>query len=250
MGKARRCRAVVIGASVAALGATGACASAEAATTRVQASQAKAPAATLARRHERRRHHRPAAAPHHGPFVYEAQITNLVPGYSPSSPPNTSCTPSGGARVVRVSFEEATEKFGHDEGPVGVLWEHPGVLARVYSLTLSPATKITVNWLPRAERKEALEDAAAHHGFILNPRLQGQEDTTTIGTVCAAAQQPNSPIADVGAKTTLTWRLPAPVPSLAALAAQPAASITPDDDGEAFEVLPNGSVPPFTPELH
>jgi hypothetical protein len=238
----------MLSASVAALGTTGACANAEAASARAQASpQAKAP---LSRKHGRRRHHRAPrpATPHHGPFVYKAQITEAVPGYSPSNPPNTACTPDGGARIARVSFEEIQEKFGHNAGPLGGLWEHPSVLARAYTLTLSPATRITIPWLPPKLRQEAREEAARNNGNIRDPHFQGQEDTTTIGTVCAAASQPNSPIADVGARTVVTWSLPAPVPSLAVLVAQPAASIKPNNYGTTFEILPDGSVPPFTPQ--
>lgn len=225
MGKTKRCRAVVLGAGVAALGATGA-----GSCTAANAASAHAPTSQSTVRHAR---------PHrHGRYVYEATIGNTV---ATQNEPNMACTGAGGARLTRIAFAEL-----NGPGSSKIWARHPAAFNKTYTLTATPTTTITVNWTPPAERREAEE--AARTGNVSNPRLQGQENTTTVGTVCAAAPRPGANIAEIG-QATATWELSAPVTSLAALTRHAPTSITPNEYSAVFEVLPNGTVPPFTQEV-
>jgi hypothetical protein len=233
MGKTRRCRSVVLGASVAALGATGACPAANAASSGTPAR------AAFARKHAAPRHRAPHPAAHHGKYVYKAVIGNTV---ATENEPNMACTSDGGARLTHIAFAEL-----NGPGSFKIWAQHPAAFNKTYTLTATPTTTITVSWLPAAEQREA-EEEAAHTGNVSNPRLQGQNDTTTVSAVCAAAPRSGANIAEIG-EATATWELPAPVTSLAALTHHAPTNITPNEYTAVFEVLPNGTVPPFTQEV-
>ena len=113
------------------------------------------------------------------------------------------------------------------------------------TITAGPTAKVTISWTPPAERREAEAEAAAHNGEIRNPRLWGQEDTGLAGAVCAATT-PNAALGDIG-EGEVTWRLPRPVTSVAALLAQPATSVYTNEYMLVFEILPDGTVPNFAP---
>jgi hypothetical protein len=247
MGRARRCRAVVLGASVAALGATGAGggeALARPAANAASAPGSHGPRATVAHKHAvLRRHPRHKAAPtparRSGKYVYEGVIGNTV---ATENEPNMACT-GAGARLTRIAFAEL-----NGPGSFKIWAQHPAAFNKTYTLTATPTTTITVSWTPPAERREAEEEAATHNGEVRNPHLQGQNDTTTVGKVCAAAPRPDAAIAEIG-EATVTWELPAPVTSLAALTRHAPTNITPNEYSVSFEVQPDGTVPPFTQEV-
>ncbi len=243
MGKAKRCKSVVLGASVAvgvgALGATGACPAAGAASS--EAPSSHAPQAATARKNSKSRHRLPTHPQR--AYVYEAGIGDTE---ATENEPNMECSGAGGtvsgATLADTGFDATVFK-----GPnVGSMERrHPAMFNRTYTLTLSTETTITVNWLPRAEEQEVIEESEQHNGEVLNPRFNGQEDTATIGSICAAATRPHAFVAEIG-QATAKWVLAAPVPNLAALAKLPPTSITPNEYRVAFEVLPNGTVPPFS----
>jgi hypothetical protein len=240
MGKARRCRSVVFGASVVALGATGACPAANAAS----APGSHGPRAAVAHKHAPPRRHRrhkavPSPASRHGKYVYKGVIGNTV---ATANEPNMACTGDGGARLTRIAFAEL-----NGPGSFKIWAQHPAAFNKTYTLKATPTTAITVNWMPASKQREA-EEEAAHTGNVSNPRLQGQNDTTTVSAVCAAAPRPGANIAEIG-EATATWELPAPVTSLAELTRYAPTSITPNEYSAVFEVLPNGTVPPFTQEV-
>lgn len=82
---------------------------------------------------------------------------------------------------------------------------------------------------------------------MLHPPLVAvpQWDSGAAGAVCAATS-PNAGLGDIG-EGEVTWRLPQPVASVAALLAQPAASVYTNEYMLVFEILPDRSVPTFTP---
>jgi hypothetical protein len=171
--------------------------------------------------------------------VYKATIGDTV---ATQGDPNMACSGGGGARLKRIAFADL-------EGPGAFkIWAgNPEAFNKTYTLTATPTTTVTVNWLPANERREALEEGA-RIGDVRNPRLQGQEDTATVSAVCAASAKPGARIAEIGLAQA-TWELSAPVTSLAALTRYAPTNITPSEYSVAFEVLPNGTVPPFTDEL-
>lgn len=230
MGKAKRCRAVVISASVAALGAAGACPAANAANT-----SAPAPRAAVAHQHARRhRPPRPATA-RRGPYVYEALVESTE---ATADRANMVCAGSG-ARLVSVTLTGESNNLYP-------LWERdPAPWNKAYTVTVAPTTTITVSWTPPAERREAEAEANADHGEIRNPRLQGRDDTTTVAALCAATS-PDAGVAELG-RAVVTWRLPTPARSLAALTTTTPTSIKSLEYSDDFEVLPNGTVPTFAP---
>ena len=131
----------------------------------------------------------------------------------------------------------------------GALWQRdPSSWRRTFTLTTQPTTKITASWEPPAQQREAEEEAATHNGEVLNPRLQSREDSTTASAICAATT-PNAAIGSIG-MAAVTWRLPEPVSSVAALLRHTPTSIQPNEYMLAFEVLPNGTVPAFSPSLN
>jgi hypothetical protein len=89
------------------------------------------------------------------------------------------------------------------------------------------------------------EESDAHNGFILNPRLWSKPETTLASTICAATT-PGAVVGEVG-EALATWVLPAPARSAAALMATPPTNVSPNELRIAFEVLPGGAVPAFTP---
>ncbi len=220
MGKAKRCRSVVISAGVAALGATGACPAQSSAAT---ATRAARPATT--RKHTDP-HRRPAA--HHGPYVYEAILGGVVS----ETHDNAYCSGST-IRFVGVQLV--------GEGRLGsALWERsPNAGRKRYVLAAGPATTITMPWTSEQDKREAAE----HNGEVPNPK--GITATATAGTVCAATS-PDAALGSVG-EGTVTWRLPAPASSVAALLANAPVNISLNELMVAFAIQPNGSVPVFNP---
>ena len=176
------------------------------------------------------------AARAQGSYVYEATLG----GELSSTRPNTSCSGSV-IRLVRVTlFPEGRN--------AGALWQRdPSSWRGTFTLTTQPATKITASWEPPAQQREAEEEAATHNGEVLNPRLQSREDSTTASAICAATT-PRATIGSIG-MAAVTWRLPEPASSVAALLRHTPTSIQPNEYMLAFEVLPNGTVPAFSPSL-
>ncbi|HTC58681.1 MAG TPA: hypothetical protein VK691_01015 [Solirubrobacteraceae bacterium] len=174
----------------------------------------------------------------HGKYVYKAVIGDTE---ATESEPNMACA-GAGARLTGIAFAEL-----NGPGSSRIWAQHPAAFNKTYTLTTSPATTITVSWTPPAERREAQEESVAHNGEIRNQRLQGQDDTTTVGTVCAATH-PGANVAEIG-EATATWELPTPVTNLTALVSHAPTSIAPNEYRVAFEVLPNGTVPAFAHEL-
>jgi len=227
MNTAKRCRTVVLGASVAALGVAGACTDANA------ASDAHAPRAVAAHaRAKPRRRPRPRAAPH-APYVYAIHVGGEINVERADVQCSGSSIKFTRSSLVMPETSAATALFYRNESSWG----------KRVTITAGPATKITISWTPPAERREAEAEANAHNGEIRNPRLQGQEDTGLASTVCAATA-PNAGLGDIG-EGEVTWRLPRPVTSLAALLAQPATSVYTNEYMLVFEILPDGSVPNF-----
>jgi hypothetical protein len=75
--------------------------------------------------------------------------------------------------------------------------------------------------------------------------LWGQNDSAPVSAVCAATS-PGAVVGEIG-EGVATWVLPVPVRSAAALMATPPTNIYPNEYSVTFEVLPNGTVPPFAP---
>jgi hypothetical protein len=236
MGKAKRCRAVAISASVAAISAATACQAADAASE--AAPTAHAPRAAATREHarpHRRRSPAPTPTTHHGDYVYTVVIGETE---ADENTPNMTCTAAGMRITGLGTFAESPDATA--------LWERtPSAWKRTYAITTGPATTVTVSWTPPSERREAEEESDAHNGFILNKRLWGKPDTTLASTICAATS-PGAVVGEVG-EALATWVLPAPARSAAALMAMPPTNVSPNELRIAFEVLPNGSVPAFQP---
>jgi hypothetical protein len=238
MGKAKRCRAVAISASVAAISAATACQAADAASEVTPTAHAPRTAAT----HEHAGSHRrrkpsvaPKPSPQHGPYVYTVVIGETE---ADENTPNVTCAGAGMRITGLGTFAESPDATA--------LWERtPSAWKQTYAITAGPATTITVSWTPPSERREAEEESDAHNGFILNKRLWGKPDTTLASTICAATT-PGAVVGEVG-EALATWVLPAPASSAAALMATPPTNVSPNELRIAFEVLPNGSVPAFTP---
>jgi len=68
--------------------------------------------------------------------------------------------------------------------------------------------------------------------------------TAPAASVCAATT-PNAALGSVG-RAMVTWRLTAPVRSVAELVAQPPTNIYPSEYMLAFQILPSGAVPAFS----
>jgi hypothetical protein len=231
----KRAFSAVMGTSAAALSAAGACPPANAAPKHAPTT----PKPTTVR-HERRHarpHRRPTSKPtiRHGDYVYKVAIGNTV---ATEGKPNTACSAAGMRITGLGTFPESNNATA--------LWERtPAAWKRHYTITTGPATTITVSWLPAAEQREAEEEATAHNGSVLNPRLWGQSDSALTSAVCAATS-PGAAVAEIG-EALATWVLPAPARSAAALMATPPTNIYPNEYSAAFEVRPDGSVPAFAP---
>jgi hypothetical protein len=235
MGKAKRCRTVILGASVAVLGAATACPDANAASKAAPATQGtRAAVAHVHHKPRRRPWPRTAPAPH-GPYVYAIRVGGEI------NVKKTDVQCSGSSiwltqvSLVMPETSAAGALFNRNES----FWD------KHVTITAGPTAKVTISWKPPAERREAEAEANAHNGEIRNPRLWGQEDSGAAGTVCAATA-PNAALGDI-AEAEVTWRLPQPGASVAALLAQPATSVYTNEYMLVFEILPDGSVPSFTP---
>jgi hypothetical protein len=227
----KRAFSAVLGTSAAALSAAGACPPADAAA--AHAPTAPKPAMTV--RHERSRHSSPKPTLRKGDYVYKVFIGGTK---APEGKPNVACSGSS-MRLTGITTYP-------DSNDASALWERtPAAWKKRNTITTGPATTITVSWLPAAEQREAEEEAATHNGSVLNPRLSGQPDSALTSAVCAATS-PGASVGDIG-EGLATWVLPAPARSAAALMATPPTNIYPNEYSVAFEVLPNGSVPAFSP---
>lgn len=237
MGRTKRCRTVILGASVAALGAATACPDANAAS---EAAPMKQEArAVVARAHHKPRHRpRPRTAPTptpHGPYVYKISIGGEINVEKADVRCSGSSITLSQVSLVMPGTSATTALFNRNES----FWD------KQVTITVGPAGKVTISWRPPAQRREAEAEANAHNGEIRNPHLWTQEDTGAAGTVCAATS-PNAALGDIG-EGEVTWSLPRPVSSVAALLAQPATSFYTNEYMLIFEILPDGSVPSFTP---
>jgi hypothetical protein len=245
MGKTKRCRTVVLGASVAALGATGACPPAHAAS----ANPATRRGAHVAARHKHRGKPTGHAAPAHGPYVYEAAIEAEVSTHDA----NMRCT-AGTLKLVGVGLSAEGPDQSYTRPPKVArnsndLWDqHPAAWEGPHTITAGPATTLTMQWTPPSERRAAEEESMRNNGEIRDPRLRAEADTAHATTVCAATA-PNAGVASIGLGLA-TWRLPHPVTSVRALLSHPVTSIVADEYVTGgLEILPNGSVPAFAPYL-
>jgi hypothetical protein len=242
MGKAKRCRTVVIGMG-AALATTSACPQAHAAS----ASPATPPGAHVAARHKHHAKPTDHASPAHGPYIYEASIEAEVSTHDA----NMRCN-GGTLKLVGVGLSAEGPDESYTRPPKVArnsndLWEqHPAAWEGPHTITAGPGTTLTMHWMPPSERQAAEAESARNNGEIRDPRLQGQEDTALTTAVCAATA-PNAGVASIG-RGLATWRLPHPVMSVRALLSQPVTSIVADEYiTSGIEILPNGSVPAFAP---
>jgi hypothetical protein len=243
MGKTKRCRTVVIGVG-AALATTGACPQAHAAS----ATPATPRGVHVTARHKHHTKPTSHAAPAHGPYVYEATIESELSMHDA----NMRCT-GGTLKLVAVALSaEGPDGRSYTRPPKVArnsndLWDqHPAAWEGPHTITAGPKTTVTMFWTPPAERQAAGEESLRNNGEIRDPRLQGQADTAVATAVCAAIA-PNAGVASIG-RGLATWRLPHPVTSVRALLSQPVTSIVADEYiTNNIEILPNGSVPAFTP---
>lgn len=233
---AKRCRTVVLSASVVALGAATACPDASAANEAAPPPHGAPAVAARAHRKPRRRPRPKTAPPPHGPYVYKVSIGGEINVEKADVQCSGSSIRLSDVKLVMPETRATEDLFYRNES----FW---GGRA---TITMGPTATITASsWLPPAERREAEAEANAHNGEILNPRLQGQKTTSLAGTVCAATK-PNAALGDIG-EGEVTWRLPRPVASVAALLAQPATSVYTNEYMLVFEIFPDGTVPTFTP---
>jgi hypothetical protein len=224
MNKAKRCRSVILGASVAALGTTAACpaANAERSGGPVPAS---APRAATVREHATPKRH---VARHHGAYVYRV----LVGGEIRSEAPNASCA-GDSIRFTRVTFT-----MGESPAAEALSERDPSFWRGRFTVTAGPATTITMPWNSPAETREAEE----HGGAV--PNGHGTWATAPAARVCAATT-PGASLGSIG-EGLVAWSLPAPVTSVAALLAHAPTNATFNELMVAFSIQPDGSVPAFT----
>lgn len=217
MGKAKRCRTAVIGASVAALGAANGC----------PANAAEHPARPKPATHHAKPRPRPTA--HRGPYVYQATIGGEVK----ITGSDMFCSGSAIRFVGLNVVAEGTRATA--------LWERtPSAWSRRFTFVAGPATTISVPWSSEKEVQEATE----HDGVLPHPK-ETVWATAPASRVCSATTA-NAGLATVG-EGVVTWRLPAPVASVAALLAQPPANVALNELIMSFRVEPDGNVPPFNP---
>lgn len=232
----KRAMSVVLGISTAALSAAAVCPAANATPDARKPVSAKTPAAE---------HPRPSRSPSlrelerqvpspDGEYVYKA----VIDGQISVEKPNTSCSGSV-IRLAGVTLEAQGQNAN------SFWFKNPNSWNGTFTLTTSPATTITVSWLPPAERREAAEEAATHNGSVLNPRLWGKPDAAPVSSICSATA-PNAALGGIS-EGVVTWQLPRPAKSVAALLTYPAANIYPNQYMLAFEALPDGTVPAFAP---
>jgi hypothetical protein len=225
MGKAKRCRAVVIGASVAALGAAGPCPAANAAA--AHAPGAHAPRTAAARKHASR-HRSPRPTTARGPYVYEIEISGEIR----AEKPNASCAGSG------IMFSDVTLESPESPAAYALTKRAPSYWTRRVTITAAPTTTITMPWFGPRETREAEQ-----HGIATGSH--NYQATTTAARICAATT-PNAALGGIAAGMA-TWRLPRAASSIAALLTQPPTSLSFREIMVAFEIQPDGSVPAFKP---
>ena len=246
MGKSRRCRSIVMSASVVALGTTSACPVANAANN--GAPSAHGPQATVSRKRTAPpRHHSPKPAGSQGAYVYEAAIEAEVN----VNEANARCV-TGTMKLIGVGLSAEGPDESYTRPPTVArnsndLWdENPAAWEGPHTITTGPSTTLTMQWTPPAERREAEEESQKNNGEVHDPRLMSQPDTGLTTTVCAATA-PDAGVLSIG-RGLATWRLPRVVTSLHALLSQPVASIVVSEYVRGgLEILPNGSVPTFKP---
>lgn len=244
MGRSRRCRSVVFSASVVALGATGACPPANAASGLVSGSHAAR--AGITGKHAKPRQSPKPAGPQSA-YVYEGVIEAEVN----ANEANVRCV-TGTMKFIGVGLSPEGPDESYTRPPTiarnsNDLWDqHPATWEGPHTITTGPSTTLTMQWTPPAERREAEEESQRNNGEIRDPRLRGQEDTGLTTKVCAATT-PNAGVLSIG-KGLATWRLSRAVTSLHALLGQPVTSIVVSEyvAGD-LEILPDGSVPTFKP---
>jgi hypothetical protein len=223
MGKAKRCRSIMLSASVAVL-ATGACPVADAAS-----KAALRPRAT--------REPRPASL--RGPFVYEVLAGAEISAESA----NMACV---GERIrisgVTLSPEGPNEHVGkvpsRAKDSFQLSLKNPAAWEKPHTITTGQATTITASWTDEVEKEELRENGSvANHtaGPITIPASR----------LCAATT-PNAPVGSLG-RSEVTWRLTKPVKSLTALLHQPPTNIHLNEYIARWEILLNGTVPTFSP---
>lgn len=217
----KRAMSVVLGSSVALSAA--ACPVANAA----PRTPAAPTVAHRARGKPKRRAPKPMIAPRGG-YVYEAKIGGEIS----TGKPNMVCS-GASIKFSRVALFPEGNK-------TSALWEKtPAAWGQHFTITASATTTITVPWSSEAETREAEEGG----GWIHNGRdLTGAAPASS---VCGATA-PNAEVGVFG-EGEATWRLAAPVKSVAALLAQPPTSIALNELVSGLTILPNGAVPSFQP---
>lgn len=217
MGKAKRCRTVVIGVG-AALAAAPACPA------------SAAPVAAHAPQGAHVKHHatqHPANTPH-GPYVYKVAIGGEIH----EERPNTACAGN------RIRLSNVTLAAPETRITEALFYRHESSWGGQGTITTSPATTITMPWNSPQETREAEQ----HGGTIPNPH--GAPATAPAARICAATA-PNAALGSVG-EGVVTWRLTRPATSVAALLAQAPANVNLNELMVAFAIQPDGGVPAFT----
>jgi len=235
MGKTRRCRAVVVSASVAALGATGACPPANAdneAPSRRPATTAGAHQRPVVPRHRHTKPRTQRRTQTRGAYVYAISVG----GEMRWEAPNMRCA-GNSITLTHITFTmpETNTASTLSERDAS-FWRQP------HTVTTGPMTTITMPWNSQQEIREGEE----HEGMI--PNAHGQSVTTTAARICAAATTPDAPLGGLG-EGIITWRLPHPARSVAVLLAQPPANVAMTMLIASFAIQPNGSVPTFNATL-
>lgn len=228
MGRARRCRSVVISASVAALGATSACPVANAANSGTPGPTTTGSGGRAVVAHKRVAPR--SSTPHTGPFVYTVHVNGEIS----SGSADMRCVGSA------VSLTRITFVWPETPATEALAWgrEEATFLGQLHNITGTPATTVTMTWMSPQETSDAERNGGELPYYAPNKRV-----TAAAATVCAATT-PNAGIASIG-EGTITWRLPKRVSTVAQLLAQPAANVAFQEVMVAFQIQPNGSVPNF-----
>jgi hypothetical protein len=126
-----------------------------------------------------------------------------------------------------------------EDGTATALWERtPSAWSRRFTFAAGPATTISVPWSSEQDVREATE----HNGMVPNPEKTVWV-TAPASRVCSATTG-NAGLASVG-EGVVTWRLPAPAASVAALLAQAPTNVALNELIMGFHIEPSGNVPPF-----
>lgn len=226
MGKAKRCRTVVIGVGAALAAAPAGPAGAAAPE---HGSPSPAVARMTQRAHSRRRRQqRPAAAPH-GPYVYAVAIGAEIREENP----NAACV-GNSIRLTSVALVMPETRITE-----ALLYRYESFWGKRATITAGPATTITTPWSSAQETREAEQNG----GMVPDPH--DASATAPAARICAATT-PNAALGSIG-EGVVTWRLPRPATSVAALLAQAPANVNLNELMVAFAIQPDGSVPPFNP---